>query len=118
MTEQSIAIFAAIAAIFLIQIVFSVRKKQRQKVIKEILNRNPKIIDVRSKAEFQSGHFPGALNIPLDALDKKAAGLGAKDSEILVYCASGARAGSATALLKSKGFSKVLNAGGLSSMPH
>ena len=36
--------------------------------LKEIVN-NPQttIIDVRSEGEFQSGHFPGAKNIPLNA---------------------------------------------------
>jgi len=31
----------------------------------------PVIVDVRSEKDFQSGHLPGAFNIPLEELDQR-----------------------------------------------
>ncbi|MGV9313502.1 rhodanese-like domain-containing protein [Streptomyces sp. NPDC003691] len=63
------------------------------------------VIDVRTPGEYASGHVPGAVNIPLDRVRQAlpeiagAAGRG----EVLVVCASGARSGSACALLAGQG---------------
>lgn len=35
----------------------------------------PVIVDVRSEKDFQTGHLPGAINIPLDELDRRSAEL-------------------------------------------
>lgn len=75
------------------------------------------VIDVRTKAEFSGGHYPGAANIPVDALEKHTKKLGAPDRPIVVYCASGARSSRAAAILKAAGFTDVTNAGGLAAMP-
>ncbi len=83
----------------------------------EKLAAGAKVIDVRSKGEFATGHFSGAINIPVDALAGKIKTLGATDTPIVVYCASGARAGQATAQLMAAGFTDVTNAGGLGNMP-
>jgi phage shock protein E len=40
-----------------------------------------------------------------------------KDKEIILYCRSGGRAGSAKQMLESAGYKKVTNAGGLTDMP-
>ncbi|MFI6289760.1 rhodanese-like domain-containing protein [Streptomyces sp. NPDC051018] len=72
------------------------------------------VIDVRTPGEYASGHLPGALNIPLDALPgalpeiREAADRG----EILVVCASGARSESACALLAGHGVSTATLSGG------
>lgn len=43
------------------------------------------VLDVRPPEEFESGHIPGAINIPLDELDKHLSQL-PKDQEIVAYC--------------------------------
>lgn len=43
------------------------------------------IIDVRPSLEYQSGHIPGAINIPLSELDRHLDEL-PKDQEIVAYC--------------------------------
>src|SRR5579864_6956723 len=43
------------------------------------------VLDVRPEDEFQQGHLPGALNIPLAQLERRLAELPA-DREIVAYC--------------------------------
>ena len=75
------------------------------------------VVDVRSKDEYEDGHFPKALNLPVGELQERAAELGPKDKAIVLYCASGARSAMGARILKSLGFTDVTNAGGLSDMP-
>ncbi|MFQ3230722.1 rhodanese-like domain-containing protein [Reinekea sp.] len=76
------------------------------------------ILDVRSPAEFQQGHAPGAINMPVDqlAIQLSNGSTMDKNDEITIYCLSGARAGVAKTLLDRAGYTKVTNAGGLSNM--
>lgn len=71
------------------------------------------IVDVRSAAEYQGGHFPGALNIPVDEIGARTAELGDKGKPIVVYCRSGRRSGIAKRQLEKAGFTNVVNSGSL-----
>ena len=71
------------------------------------------MVDVRSPAEYHGGHFPGALNIPLEAIANQIHKIGDKGRSVVVYCASGSRSGVAKTILERAGFSDVINAGGL-----
>jgi phage shock protein E len=75
------------------------------------------VIDVRTEDEFVDEHFPRALNIPVNELPARLAEIGAKDRTVVLYCASGARSAMGAKILKSLGFTDVINAGGLSDMP-
>jgi rhodanese-related sulfurtransferase len=75
-----------------------------------LLAKGGQIIDVRTKAEFQSQSHPRAKNIPLDQLSDKMKTLD-KTKPVLVCCASGARSGVAAGMLKKAGFSEVANIG-------
>jgi NADPH-dependent 2,4-dienoyl-CoA reductase/sulfur reductase-like enzyme/rhodanese-related sulfurtransferase len=79
-------------------------------------NDGPLILDVRSADEFTMGAFPGAVNISLDELSMRMEELGAKDREILVYCASGARSSYAQRILMQNSYTNVENVGGLHDM--
>jgi rhodanese-related sulfurtransferase len=48
------------------------------------------IVDVRDKAEYDQGHIPGAINIPV-AIFALQSGVLEKDKRIIVYCNSGGR---------------------------
>ena len=72
-----------------------------------------KLVDVRSVAEFSSGHLPGALNVPLGELAGHVAKLSAKDKPVVLYCASGTRSALARSQLKSLGFTQVFNLGSM-----
>lgn len=69
------------------------------------------IIDVRTPSEFKGGHAKGAVNIPLDTLDKNLKKIQAYKKPLVMCCASGMRSGRATSFLKSKGLTEVYNAG-------
>jgi phage shock protein E len=74
------------------------------------------IVDVRSKGEYASGHIKGSINIPLDTLNSNLSKLNDKNKTIITCCASGMRSASAKSILTSKGYSKVYNGGGWSSL--
>ncbi len=71
------------------------------------------LVDVRSKAEFESGHLPGAKNVPLPELGGRSKSLGEKGKPIVLYCASGTRSAVARSVLKGQGFSQVFNLGSM-----
>lgn len=77
----------------------------------EMHRNGAQIIDVRTPGEFQSGHIQGSKNIPLqelrDHLDKLD-----KTKTYILCCASGARSGTATRILKNEGFENTYNGGG------
>jgi rhodanese-related sulfurtransferase len=45
------------------------------------------IVDVRDAGSYAEGHLPGAINIPLDALQQKLATLKGAKKPIVAYCA-------------------------------
>ena len=75
-----------------------------------------KIIDVRSKDEYDNGHIDGAENIDvMDIMNGKLPDC-SKDTPIILYCISGGRADRAKNILESVGFLNVENGGGLRDM--
>lgn len=53
----------------------------------------PRLIDVRTPAEFETAHIPGAYNVPLDLLREHRTELRTHlDDQIVLVCRSGARA--------------------------
>jgi phage shock protein E len=74
------------------------------------------LLDVRSPAEFQDEHIDGSVNFEIDKLMNGELPEISKDSEIIVYCASGGRAGIATQILKNAGFLNVENMGGINNV--
>jgi phage shock protein E len=74
------------------------------------------VVDVRTPGEYQTGAYPGAVNIPVQELDRRLAEL-RSDRPIVVYCGSGARSAAAERLLRARGFDDVVNGGGLGQMP-
>ena len=69
----------------------------------------PLILDVRTRSEFDSGHIPGAVNIPYTDLPVRLGELEIEsDQEIVVYCERGGRSTTAASALRGAGFSTVL----------
>lgn len=77
---------------------------------KKMLENGGTIIDVRTPAEFHTGHPKNAINIPLQNLDSKIKDIKKMKQPILVCCASGMRSASAKAILEKHGL-EVYNAG-------
>ena len=87
-------------------------------VVKKPVQTGPLVVDVRTPAEFAGGAYPGAVNIPLDEVPNRVVEFGAKDREIVVYCASGGRSGYAQRILTQLGFKNLTNGGGIAQMMH
>jgi phage shock protein E len=70
------------------------------------------IVDVRTPAEFASGHLDGAVNIDIQAADFDTAIMQLPlDGNYIIYCKSGNRAGQALSAMTAMGFTSMVNAG-------
>lgn len=79
---------------------------------KQLLSEGAVLVDVRTPGEYSSGHLKGAKNIPLATISNISKKV-SKDKDIIVYCQSGSRSTSASRQLKSMGYLKVYNFGGI-----
>jgi len=70
------------------------------------------ILDVREDEEWESGHIPGAMHIPLGSIGQRHAELD-KGIETIVVCRSGNRSGLACELLEELGCDVVNMTGGM-----
>jgi rhodanese-related sulfurtransferase len=70
----------------------------------------PYLVDVRTAEEFNAGHIPGAINVPLDELRSRLNEL-PRGQEIATYCQVGQRGYLATRILLQSGF-QASNIGG------
>lgn len=68
------------------------------------------VVDVRTPGEFETGHVPGSLNIPLDQLPARVSEIDPAQP-VLLCCASGGRSAQACRFLASQGYTRTLNAG-------
>jgi phage shock protein E len=78
-----------------------------------IRSRAGSLVDVRSQGEFQSGHLPRAIHIPLDEVPAKMKEIAALPQPIVLYCHSGHRSGIAADYLQQHGVEQVFNGGGI-----
>jgi rhodanese-related sulfurtransferase len=69
--------------------------------VQKLLDQGALLVDVRGKDEYDRGHLPNAVNLPLDTLQTQCEAL--KQKNILLYCASGMRSHIATELLRKNG---------------
>lgn len=72
----------------------------------------PQVIDVREPFEYQAGHAPGAVNIPLGEIAATTAIR--PDRPVHVICQSGGRSARATEVLQARGFDAINVDGGTS----
>ena len=72
------------------------------------------LVDVRTQAEFEEKHIPGAILLPVeDIKDGRLERLPDKDQTILLYCRTGRRAEDAAAYLAKKGYTNIYEIGGI-----
>ncbi|MBK8955028.1 MAG: rhodanese-like domain-containing protein [Saprospiraceae bacterium] len=76
-----------------------------------LMNHGAIVLDVRTQNEFESGHIPGSINIPVQILESQLKKLD-KNKTIITCCASGMRSATARQLLLQHGFHHVYNGGG------
>jgi rhodanese-related sulfurtransferase len=69
-----------------------------------------RVIDARTPAEYESGHFPGSVSIPLEQMKARMNEI-PKDKFIVVHCTTGGRGEIGYRMLKEAGYAvKFLNA--------
>jgi len=79
----------------------------------QLIQKDVILFDVRTPEEFEKGHLKGSILIPYDEIEARVGELGQdKTKAVVLYCASGRRAGKAAASLRALGFTSVMNAGG------
>ncbi|MBM6831516.1 rhodanese-like domain-containing protein [Faecalicoccus acidiformans] len=71
------------------------------------------LIDVRTKEEYDHGHIPNSINLPLSELDQILKEVPDKNTPLFVYCQSGSRSARAVKSMKKAGYSDVTNIGGI-----
>lgn len=106
-----------IAGLAVVYAIFYFVRRARQvtpAVAHQWVERGALLLDVRTKAEFDTGHLPGATNIPLPILTANVAAVGDVKRPVVVYCASGTRSALASVVLKRFGFSQVADLGPMS----
>lgn len=77
------------------------------------------ILDVRTQAEYDESHIPGAILIPNETIGTgKPEQLPDTDQEILVYCRSGNRSAQAAKKLVEAGYTQIYDFGGIMDWPY
>ena len=92
-----------------------------QEAAKEMMDTQEVVIlDVREQHEYDSGHIPGAVLLPVGTIteDTAAAVIDELDTEVLVYCRSGNRSKTASQALTDLGYTNVYEFGGINDWPY
>lgn len=92
-----------------------------QEAAKEMMDTQDVIIlDVREQEEYDSGHIPGAVLLPVGTIDEDTAAevIPEKDSTLLVYCRSGNRSRTAASALAELGYTNIYEFGGINTWPY
>ena len=78
------------------------------------------VLDVREQDEFDAGHIPGAVLLPVGTItkDSAAAVIPELDSVVLVYCRSGNRSKKASQALVELGYTGIYEFGGINTWPY
>jgi rhodanese-related sulfurtransferase len=70
---------------------------------REMLDKGAQLVDVRADHEWETGHLPGAVHIPLDELSARVEEID-KDRPVILYCRGGNRSTMATVALAEAGY--------------
>ena len=78
------------------------------------------ILDVREQHEYDSGHIPGAVLLPVGTItkDTAAAAIDDLDTVVPVYCRSGNRSKTASQALVDLGYTNIYEFGGINTWPY
>jgi len=101
-------VVAVLAVIFLLKRSGQISAKDAAAHLKQ----GALVIDVRSAAEYSSGHLPNAINLPLGEIESSLPRrVRDKDQVLLLHCQSGMRSGVAKKKLHEMGYRNAFNLG-------
>jgi len=92
-----------------------------QEIAKEMMDTQEVVIlDVREQHEYDSGHIPEAVLLPVGTIteDTAASVIDDLDTTVLVYCRSGNRSKTASQALADLGYTNVYEFGGINDWPY
>lgn len=119
MNITQIVVVAAIALVILFFFLFrrpagnyeQITQEEAKKLMEEP---QALILDVRTEAEYEKEHIPGAVCVPNESIrGKEPPQLPDKEQVILVYCRSGSRSKQAAGKLAQLGYRQVKEFGGI-----
>lgn len=113
-------LFAALVAILFLlaagpvsQRMYGIRNANAAQTVQLLNRENGVVIDVREPNEFNAGHVPNAINVPLASLKDRWRELEKyKSRPIVVSCRSGNRSLKGAVMLRKHGFTTVYNLSG------
>ena len=78
------------------------------------------VLDVREQHEYDTGHIPGAVLLPLGSITKESAAavIPTSTCPVMVYCRSGNRSKQAAEILCDLGYLNVMEFGGITTWPY
>ena len=89
----------------------------REQIAWQKINQGALLIDVRTLAEFNESHLDDALHMPYKTIVKSLAEKNiSKDTNIVLYCRSGNRAGKAIKMMRKAGYVNLHNGGGINAL--
>ena len=97
-----------LAAFVGLNILNGVYKQVPVTMVRELVESNAFIVDVREPKEFEAGHLVNAVNIPLSQLRERMNEI-PKDKPVYVHCRSSQRSYNALCALKGKGYKNIVN---------
>lgn len=105
-------LWVVLAAVAVLVAGYSLLGRRRGKQARHLVSTGATLVDVRTPEEFASGHIEGAINVPLQTLDRRLSDI-PRDRPVVVYCRSGARSSTAAGVLRSAGYATVFNLGSI-----
>ena len=113
MRRATVFLFTALIALVFTMVLYYTYKspylvtsEEAKKLIQE--RKVDVVLDVRTKIEYNLGHYPESVHIPTAQLaDSVESLIPDKNTRILVYCNTGQRSRYATDLLRAKGYKHV-----------
>ncbi len=107
-TAKDVVNFAALVSLNLLNGQF---KQVPVSHVRELVENNAFIMDVREKDEYEAGHLKNAVNIPLSEFRERLTEI-PKDQPIYLHCRSSQRSYNAVAALQHLGYKNVTNISG------
>lgn len=100
-----------LAALVALNVLYGRYKQVHVSDVRELVEQNAVIIDVREKGEFANGHLKNARNIPLSELRERMDEI-PTDVPVYVHCRSAQRSYNAVMALQNSGYTNVVNISG------
>ncbi|MFN2354107.1 MAG: rhodanese-like domain-containing protein [Desulfopila sp.] len=112
--KTTIWIISALLILFSISLIGATRQSDQQygvwlrvaQLDTLLADKDPAIVDIRTPMEFRTGHLAGAMNLPLQSLDRSVAKLD-KNRPLLIYCNTVNRVAASLPIFKENGFETV-----------